>query len=510
MESSDIYIYDANGNYLTGLIAPSDNVTAVVTQDGVSFDDGDSSSLEYRYTGDKTFVGIALVSNHNNEADYKVGDTFQVPFTSGHWVKLYVIEESSEDEESSEETTLTTITYNGNTIASLSEGKSATIHCNGAMMNGDIVVDGASDITYNGALIASLTDGQKATLPCSGKVMQGDVVVLTDTAFYILNPLNGATISTDYGGQYQYQLSKKAKKVTLSGYGSDGKAEDTSDTKAYVYVEFGDGGGIYAREENTNTDDSIISCTADGFVSIADATCKALVENSNTIYVSFEDEAGNIISDTFIASYRNGHCFAKNTPITLANRTRKLVQDITYDDVLLVWDFDNGCYSSAKPLWIKKMQLARSYYHLVFSNGKTLDVVGGRGKAHRIYCLDTNRFEYANECEGKSIVTEDGIVTLVSCDIISDTVEYYNIITDYHMNLYANGVLSSTGFSNIYPVENMRYVKEERTLIPIDALDNCPEKYYYGMRIGEQVNYTIERLNEKIKGLIANAVENRQ
>ena len=209
----------------------------------------------------------------------------------------------------------------------------------------------------------------------------------------------------------------------------------------------------------------------------------------------------------FTAPIMTYTCYLKNTLITLANNQTKKVQDITYQDDLLVWDFDNGCYASAKPLWIKQSQIATQYYHCVFEDNSTLDLVGGRGHAHRIFCLDTNQFEYANDCIGKIIMTQNGPMKLLSCDIIEDNVEFYNIITDYHMNCFANKVLTSTGFSNIYPIENMKYiVNTNREIIPIEAFANCPEEYYYGMRLGEQVNYTMERMNEKIQNMAAIAL----
>ncbi len=202
-------------------------------------------------------------------------------------------------------------------------------------------------------------------------------------------------------------------------------------------------------------------------------------------------------------------CFAPDTPITLADGTEKAVQDVKYEDELLVWDFDNGCYSQAKPLWIKRVDISTFYHHLTFEDGSVLDLIGPRDRAHRLFCLDTNRFEYGNYCVGKRVMTENGPLLLVSSEIIENDVEYYNVITDYHMNIYANNVLTSTGLNNLYEIENMRYVKTERELIPIEAFDNIPEKYYCGLRLGEQVDYTIERINEKVRRLEKFAIENR-
>lgn len=191
-------------------------------------------------------------------------------------------------------------------------------------------------------------------------------------------------------------------------------------------------------------------------------------------------------------------CFLTDTPITLADYSTKVVQDITYNDNLLVWDFDNGYYTSAKPLWIKKKETASYYYQLKFNDNTKLNVVGSGGYAHRVFSLDTNSFEYANLCVGHRIQTSEGIKTLISCEIIHKEVEFYNIITNYHMNCYANTILTSTGLNNIYPIKNMQFIKNDREIIAPEKF-SCNNKYYTGLRLGEQHNYSIKDLNDKIQ-----------
>ena len=220
------------------------------------------------------------------------------------------------------------------------------------------------------------------------------------------------------------------------------------------------------------------------------------------------DNEGNTHHTMFRLSWAVNPCYLKNTKIALYDGTIKNVQDITYEDELLAWDFDNGCFVAVKPLWIKKAQTTNEYFHCVFENEINLDLINRDNHAHRVFCLDTNQFEYANDCVGKMVMTNNGPVKMLSCEIIKDEVEFYNIITNYHMNCYANSILTSTGFSNIYLIENMKYIKEDRELIPIEAFDNCPESYYTGLRLGEQKNYTIERINEKIHRMVELALPN--
>lgn len=216
---------------------------------------------------------------------------------------------------------------------------------------------------------------------------------------------------------------------------------------------------------------------------------------TNALGVSIWSITGN-------ASIHYWSCLIRGTKVLLFNNKTKEVQDITYDDNLLVWDFDNGCYASAKPLWIKKTEIATYYYHCIFENGIILDLVGSNGNCHAIFNVDDNRFEYANKCVGKKIMTQQGITKLISCEIKNETVEFYNIITDYHMNLFANNVLTSTKMNNIYPIANMKFITEDRDIIPYEAFDNIPIEFYKGLRLKENKIEDIETLQEKVNKIL--------
>lgn len=197
----------------------------------------------------------------------------------------------------------------------------------------------------------------------------------------------------------------------------------------------------------------------------------------------------------------NAPCFIYNTKITLANNLKKAVQDITYDDELLVWDFDNGCYASAKPLWIKKKQTINYYYRCTFENGLVLNLVGSNGKCHRIFSIDDNRFESATDCVDKMVMTEFGATKLLSCEKIEETVDYYNIITNYHMNLFANSVMTSCRLNNLYQIENMKFIKEERECVDVNNFSGVCAKFYEGLRLSECNKEDIEWINNYVERL---------
>lgn len=79
-------------------------------------------------------------------------------------------------------------------------------------------------------------------------------------------------------------------------------------------------------------------------------------------------------------------CLLAGTLITLANGTQKKIEDITFDDELLVWDFDKACLTTSKPLWVKKAQTVDYMYEIKFASGNSINVTGPKG--HRAFNLD--------------------------------------------------------------------------------------------------------------------------
>ena len=141
-------------------------------------------------------------------------------------------------------------------------------------------------------------------------------------------------------------------------------------------------------------------------------------------------------------------CFAENTLISTKSGD-KPVQDITYDDDILVWNFDDGKLDYAKPVFIKQEQISESYWCVTDEDGKTVNLVGSNGKSHRLYNKRTHLFEYPQD------------IPECKCEEIHESVKYYNIVTAYHFNCFANGILTSKRYSNmLYPItDEMKYDK---------------------------------------------------
>lgn len=179
-------------------------------------------------------------------------------------------------------------------------------------------------------------------------------------------------------------------------------------------------------------------------------------------------------------------CLIKGTLITLADGSKKPVEDITYDDELLVWNFYKGCFDKAKPRWIKIAQTASVYNKLTFDNGTTLGLVGEGGTQgyHRIFNEQARLFTHTGVPEtpvGTITFAEDCTKpTLVKQELVHEEVEFYNVITETHFNLFANGILTSCKNSNKYYIENMKYVTDKELMtdaeIEQDMLNREPIK----------------------------------
>lgn len=195
-------------------------------------------------------------------------------------------------------------------------------------------------------------------------------------------------------------------------------------------------------------------------------------------------------------------CLAKDTLILLADGTTKAVQDIEYSDMLLAWDFDHGCFTTARPVWIKEAQTTSYYYRCSFSDGTELKLIGSDGKCHRLLDVEKGSFESATDCVGKRVMTRNGEVVLENCERVDEEIDFFNVITHTHINLYAENVLTSCRLNNLYPIVDMMYVKEGREKTSRDNFTGIGSDMFRGLRIAEQP-MSSEEINAYVSRLYA-------
>lgn len=307
---------------------------------------------------------------------------------------------------------------------------------------------------------------------------------------YIVNPLNGASFGspTQVGSiTHQYQISGE----TLV---------DCGVSVMEFYNRWYSNNSLFPVKEQL-TNHCIISITSTGLLTLNLTRSQSDVNEyewltGEPIVVTFHLSNGTILAD-YLYPYCNFSCFIKDTNIILADKTNKKIQDITYDDELLVWNFDDGKYDSAKPLWIKKTETTNWYYKLTFSDRTILKVTGAYPEAHSLYSVDDGKFVHANNLVNKKVYTLNGVQTLDSCEEIHEDIEFYNIITDYHMNLFANNVLTSTSLNNLYPIRDMMFIKDNRK--PRFDVSIFDSKWVNGLRLDKQQKNVTDYVNNLIR-----------
>ena len=148
---------------------------------------------------------------------------------------------------------------------------------------------------------------------------------------------------------------------------------------------------------------------------------------------------------------QNDDCIVEGTLVTLADGTKKPVEEITYDDELLARDLFTGEYTAAKPEVIADH--GRKSYEVVtleFSDDTEIGII----TSHAFYSPDENRFinmhkDNAADYIGYRFIKTDGEsnteVTLTGCRVDTEYTGCYSLVTTKCMNFVAEDLLNLTG-----------------------------------------------------------------
>ena len=259
--------------------------------------------------------------------------------------------------------------------------------------------------------------------------------------------------------------------TTASGYLDSAASNAVTVSKAsngyqLVVTEVYDGGSAAIKYKD-GTSATVGAGTYQNVVSIQDVYYGGDLSQRYTL----TDSSGNthsvpytLTSNTTIEIGSDHPCIIEDTQITLANGTTKAIEDITYDDELLVWNFYDGKFDKAKPSWIKVEETAQRYNLVKFSNGSEVGFVGPGGDIgyHRVFNKEAKAFTHTGVKDtpnGTTTFAQDGTFpTVISQEVVEKEVKFYNVITDKHYNIFANGILTSCRLSNMYDIEDMKYV----------------------------------------------------
>lgn len=170
-------------------------------------------------------------------------------------------------------------------------------------------------------------------------------------------------------------------------------------------------------------------------------------------------------------------CIVSGTLITLADGSKKKIEDITFDDYILVFNHETGQLDVTKMLFISHNAQEYDYYEILdlrFSDGSNLRIV----QEHVLFDSTLNEYVvinknnvndyighkfYTTEFVNGNYITE--CITLDSYEIYIDNVKIYCPVTAFHMNCFANDLLimpsmpnSVNGLFNIFELDDdMKY-----------------------------------------------------
>ncbi len=164
-------------------------------------------------------------------------------------------------------------------------------------------------------------------------------------------------------------------------------------------------------------------------------------------------------------------CLIEGTMIALADGTSVPIEDITYDSLLKVWNYETGSVGAEYPAWIEKKAVTTSYQLTKFDDGTELKTSGWHG----VFDVDRNAFISIDDPDfkvGSRVykVNENDqleVVTVTSIERVEEEVHYYHVVSSQYYNIIANGIITTDGavyLSNLYGFdENIKWpsIREE-------------------------------------------------
>ena len=160
-------------------------------------------------------------------------------------------------------------------------------------------------------------------------------------------------------------------------------------------------------------------------------------------------------------------CVTPDTLVTLADGSQKRIDEVTYEDQLLVWDFYNGEYASAPSAIIFDHGYDNNtVIKLKFDDGTEVKVVN----LHQFMDADLNKLVSINEesvadfvghkfvkCNGNGYST----VTLVDYEVTKEYEQALGIISAEHYNIIVGDMLSADFMIEDYDLFNYFEIGED-------------------------------------------------
>ena len=206
----------------------------------------------------------------------------------------------------------------------------------------------------------------------------------------------------------------------------------------------------------------------------------------------------NVTGDIVISATgtNGGGCLVEGTKILLANGEYKNIEDIEYEDLLTVYNHVTGKVTYVYPIWLENKQVNDNYIKVTLEDNTFINFT----KDHSIYNADTNM--YASILDSNQIDVGSNVykiknnklvkVKIKKIEKIKKKVNYYNIVSTIHYNVFSNDILTSdstAAISNIYGFnEDTTYSNNYLKIsngkeLSYDKVNFIPKYLYYGLNL---------------------------
>ena len=181
-------------------------------------------------------------------------------------------------------------------------------------------------------------------------------------------------------------------------------------------------------------------------------------QNTITGDVVIDDVRGDIV---VTAEASDESCLAEGTQILMADGSYKAIENIGYDDLILVYDHEFGNFVPEYPIWIEQKDVSEVYQIITFSDNTILKTIS----THAVFSTDDNRYvdvlnrnEFNIGTKVKKVRKKDGKyefydVSVKNIEKVYGKINYYDVVTTRFYNLISNDILTSDGrtaLSNYY------------------------------------------------------------
>lgn len=299
--------------------------------------------------------------------------------------------------------------------------------------------------------------------------------------------INNATVAVGHASRSETTSVKWFAKISYEdgNYSSATPASETRLNQSVTISITKSGTGNYG------TPTSLTSVSMGG-KTLRSGTDYTTTSNNTTITINISNVTGDIV--VTLAGGNSG-CLVEGTKILLADGTYKNIEDVTYYDLLPVWDYERGVLSYEYPVWIENANESNHYRKVTFSDGTVLKFVG----YHGMFSFDLNKVvSVDNPSEfyiGMNVAKLNGKklekVTVTNIEIIYEKVKYYHICTSKYYNIFAEDILTTDGttmITNLFSYgDHANWInpdsEKEKTYTYDDFKDIAPYYMYYAGRM---------------------------